>query len=46
MDRNSAVVDIWLDVVLVNVILREWIKFSPFLNAGSPSANRNLPGPE
>jgi hypothetical protein len=46
IDRNSAVVNIRLNIVLVNVILRERIEFFPFPNAGSSSADHNLPGPE
>jgi hypothetical protein len=46
MDRNNAVVDMRLDGVLVDVIFRERMQFSPFSNAGSSSGDQNLPGPE
>jgi len=46
MDGDYAVVDIRLDGVLIHVILRERIEFFPFPNAGSSSADHNLPGPE
>jgi hypothetical protein len=46
VDRNNAVVDIGLDVVVVDVILGERVECFSLLNAGASSADRNLPGPE
>jgi hypothetical protein len=46
MDSNNAVMDVRLDGVVVDVILRERVECFPLLNAGSSSADYHLPGPE
>jgi hypothetical protein len=46
MDSNDAIVDVRLDIVVVDMILRERVNGLPFPKARSSSGDNYLLGPE